>query len=519
MRQQGAQPLDDGAGTQVVALDVGQDLLQLRGVQPARLDHHLRRIGVGQDRRQRLVDLVGDRGRQFAGHRQPRRMQELRAVGLHAQLGHQATAPLHQQGGDQCRLRQHRQQHQRRLPAIPLQERRFSKPQCAAGRQVAAVQAEALQLPGIGHTGRGRRRLDQRSTVGRPRQRARQQVGDAFAAGLVRFQCAGRQAHAHLAFVGAVDRRGAAGADRGQGLARLVDMACGIAEQRHVEHDGVDRFARQAIGQRLGRRAGQHLHAQAVAVGQQRFTCAVQLLFVERGYPADHHHAARPRLQRERDAHGAGEVDRGRDAGQPGAGRQLAGVGGRHEVVDRGRLRPELLAEAEVEIDRWLGHQQDGIEAHPFVLAGQHLGQRRPGQAAEAQGVDRLVEPDHRSLKAPRHRRAGRTVDRDEGGEVGVAAGQHQHLRGRDIGAGYGLRGRAAQGVWRRRGRERLGAGRGRGGCQQAQPSGQCQQEAAPGPGRRRSRRVHAIRNLSHRYCGEPRLGVLAVGASPVGRH
>ena len=59
------QPLNDLRGSHGVGLDVGQRLDRFGRASPIRrLDHPARRLGVRHDRRQRLVDLVGDRGDQ-----------------------------------------------------------------------------------------------------------------------------------------------------------------------------------------------------------------------------------------------------------------------------------------------------------------------------------------------------------------------------------------------------------------------------------------------------------------------
>jgi hypothetical protein len=79
-------------------------------------------VAVAEDGAQRLVDLVRDRRRQLARHRQPRRMQQLHALRLLHPLGGAAAAPLQQQRGDQQALRGQRQRQQQRLPPVALDE-------------------------------------------------------------------------------------------------------------------------------------------------------------------------------------------------------------------------------------------------------------------------------------------------------------------------------------------------------------------------------------------------------------
>jgi hypothetical protein len=130
-------------------------------------------------------------------------------------------------------------------------------------------------------------------------------------------------------------------------------------------------------------------------------------------------------------------------------------------VEDGRRRRPQLLAVAQVEVDRRLGDEHHRVDAHALELACQQLGQRRPACAAEARGVDRLVHPDHRPLVPLGDRAAHGTVDRYEGRQVGIGAADHQHLRGLagaacGGGLGNGLRLRRG-----RRGRRRAGGGAG----------------------------------------------------------
>jgi hypothetical protein len=77
---------------------------------------------------------------------------------LQTEFGRAPAAALQQQGDDQPRLRQQGQRHQRRLPAVALEEAGLDVSQLGAGRQSRRVEAEALQLPPVGHAARRWRR-------------------------------------------------------------------------------------------------------------------------------------------------------------------------------------------------------------------------------------------------------------------------------------------------------------------------------------------------------------------------
>ncbi len=68
--EQGPQPADHLARPQVVAADVGEDLGELLPAVAAACEHEVGGVGVGEDRAQRLVDLVRDRAQR--AHRRPR---------------------------------------------------------------------------------------------------------------------------------------------------------------------------------------------------------------------------------------------------------------------------------------------------------------------------------------------------------------------------------------------------------------------------------------------------------------
>jgi len=75
-RKQRAQPADHVAGTHVVAPDARDDAQEIVAPVATGLQYQVGRIGAGLHRTERLVDLVRDRRRQLACHRQPRHMRE-----------------------------------------------------------------------------------------------------------------------------------------------------------------------------------------------------------------------------------------------------------------------------------------------------------------------------------------------------------------------------------------------------------------------------------------------------------
>ncbi len=87
LAQQRAQPLDHLRGAFVVLHDVLQDFAELVLVGAALLQHAERRLGVAEDRSQRLLELVGKRARELAEHRGARQVRELLALVARIRLG------------------------------------------------------------------------------------------------------------------------------------------------------------------------------------------------------------------------------------------------------------------------------------------------------------------------------------------------------------------------------------------------------------------------------------------------
>ena len=71
----------------VVVDDVGEDGVHLGDVRRGRGEHPPRGLGVGHDRRQRLIELVRERGRQLADGRHPADVRQLLPGALHVELG------------------------------------------------------------------------------------------------------------------------------------------------------------------------------------------------------------------------------------------------------------------------------------------------------------------------------------------------------------------------------------------------------------------------------------------------
>ena len=75
--EQGAHALDDPARPLVVGADVGENGADLVEIRRGLLQVHLRRLGVAQNRRERLIDLVRQPRREVAHHRDPPRVRDL----------------------------------------------------------------------------------------------------------------------------------------------------------------------------------------------------------------------------------------------------------------------------------------------------------------------------------------------------------------------------------------------------------------------------------------------------------
>jgi len=167
-----------------------------------------------------------------------------------------------------------------------------------------------------------------------------------------------------------------------------------------------------------------------LAVGLQCGAGEPQLDLVELRDATDDQDAARLGLKRKSDAQGAVGIGQGGNAGQACVARQVAGEIRRHRVIDRAHLGPQAAAVLQVELDGRLGHEHDGVDLNAFVLARDQLRQRRARGAAEAQAVDRFVQPDDGALVSPHEGAAHGGVDGHESRQIGVGAGDDEDLGG-----------------------------------------------------------------------------------------
>ena len=75
--EQSAHPVDDGARALVVLADVGKNGADFVEVRRCVLQEQLRRLRVAQDRAERLIDLVRQRRRELAHHRDAAHVRDL----------------------------------------------------------------------------------------------------------------------------------------------------------------------------------------------------------------------------------------------------------------------------------------------------------------------------------------------------------------------------------------------------------------------------------------------------------
>ena len=86
LAQQSAQAADDLAGAVVLLHDVVQHFAQLGEIGLRHRQHAAARLGVGEDRGERLIDLMRDRARKLAQERDPHQMRELATLLLDLDL-------------------------------------------------------------------------------------------------------------------------------------------------------------------------------------------------------------------------------------------------------------------------------------------------------------------------------------------------------------------------------------------------------------------------------------------------
>src|SRR5262245_60325665 len=153
LARQRAQALENLRGTHGIGLDVADRCTSLVDVD-AGAHHTPRRLGVRDDRGQRLTHLVGNRRHEAAQRGHPHRGGQLLALQPRA-LGLAAPTPLHEQRGDERALGQDDEDHSDHVPVVRLPQRRLTEPQHAAWHQSALIEPPAPQLRPV-ENGHGR---------------------------------------------------------------------------------------------------------------------------------------------------------------------------------------------------------------------------------------------------------------------------------------------------------------------------------------------------------------------------
>ncbi len=149
LREQCSQPADNFAGTQIVAADTRHDAVQVLAPISARLQNQVRGIGARKNRAERLIDFVGNRGRQLASDCQPRRVCEFGALSLHRKLRVAATAALDEQSRDQQRLQYDDCDGRGDRVVVRLPERRLLEINDCIRWNLMLVDAPAPHLPPV----------------------------------------------------------------------------------------------------------------------------------------------------------------------------------------------------------------------------------------------------------------------------------------------------------------------------------------------------------------------------------
>src|ERR1022692_2792141 len=137
------------AGAQVVAADVAQYPAQVFAPVCARLKEQLPGIGISQYCPERLIDLVGNRGRQLSGNCKPRCVPQLAALFLYRQLGLTAAPVFKEKHRNQRSLEEDHRSDDDRLVSIRLPERRLPEIDDGIGRNCLLVDSPATDLSPI----------------------------------------------------------------------------------------------------------------------------------------------------------------------------------------------------------------------------------------------------------------------------------------------------------------------------------------------------------------------------------
>ncbi len=133
----------------VVATDIRQDVAHVVGPHATCLEQEFGRLCVGEDRSQRLIDLVRDRRGEFPCNRQPRRMRKFGAALCKRHLGLEPAAVLEHERGDEAGLDKNRRESDQPGRAVAFPERELSEFEPRTSRDVCVADAPALGLPPV----------------------------------------------------------------------------------------------------------------------------------------------------------------------------------------------------------------------------------------------------------------------------------------------------------------------------------------------------------------------------------
>ncbi len=258
---------DDFARAQPRAADVDQGGMQLVVCRRTASEQRFGGLGIGDDRAQRLVDLVRDRRRQFAGQGQARGLFEFRAMTAGRRLRLASAAPLEDQQHDERRLAEDQERRAEDLRPVVAPQRSFPKENFASRRQARLVDAESGENPCVGHAPGLRRRKHAGSRARIGGKSLQHQIAQSPATQRQVVDLAAYGAVAHVGFESRIDRNTCAARDVLQDLRRHEDLPARIPAE-HEEHTGVARSQRcHALPQSVERQSIPILDGQTLAQG------------------------------------------------------------------------------------------------------------------------------------------------------------------------------------------------------------------------------------------------------------
>ena len=402
LAEERAQPDDGLAGAAGVRGDVRERLAHLTGMRRVGWQHSDSGLRIGQDGRERLAELVRDRGRQLAERGQPQRVRELVALPLELLLGmappfigldcRQVGAPAlrqaHQQRHQQRALQENEGDARDDIPLVGIPQRRGAELYRAPRRQPLLVDPPALQLPPVEdilvivslQRWNGGRRLaaeDAQADFGR----VPPVVGDAV-------DMPAERSETDVLIERHVDR---GAGDLGDARERLVGderPARAVGEKGEIDDRAARRQSRDPGQQLVDRQPGEIADPDPVL---ERFKLAPrdrEEPLVESGRAADHDDLVGVGLQPQRDGERGSEGPLHQDAGDVGGGAALD-VGGVDDAEDDRHAGEQGGPMPEQEIQRWLHHCYDQIEMLPGVLEAEMIAKQAvvPGvvEAGEVQ--------------------------------------------------------------------------------------------------------------------------------------